>query len=348
MTISPYLLELLSCPRDGQLLSESGSHLNCKAGHKYPIVSGVPVMLLNDVPQTVWMAEASIRDAKSGPRGGARDEYYLDTLGISEDERVRLRQHMMKSDSCVDPVVSHLILATNGNAYRHLIGKLREYPIPEMRLPPGDGRALLDVGCSWGRWCVAAGRKGYLPIGIDPSLGVVLSAKRVVAQLGIDAQFIVGDARFLPFRHDSFDSVFSYGVLQHLSRDSAARAAAEMGRVLKPSGRSLVQMPTVLGLRCLYQQARRRFREAIEFEVRYWTVPALRRLFAAQVGPTSVSVDCFFGIGLQASDLRLMPFTHRLAIQASELLRKVSLIFPSVCYVADSVYLSSVKECPTR
>lgn len=344
MTINPYLLKLLACPRDRQALSETGMHLKCKAGHHYPVVGNVPVLLLNDVPQTVWMAGASIRDAESGPRGGARDEYYLDTLGISEDERVRLRQHLMKPDSCVDPVVSHLILATNGNAYRHLIGKLREYPIPEIRLPPGDGRTLLDVGCSWGRWSIAAGRRGYMPIGIDPSLGAVLTAKRVAAELGIDAQFIVGDARFLPFRHDSFDTVFSYGVLQHLSRDTAARAAAEMGRVLKPSGSSLVQMPTVLGIRCLYQQARRRFREATDFEVRYWTLPALQRLFAAQVGPTSVSVDCFFGIGLQASDLRFMPLTHRLAIRASELLRKVSLMFPGICYVADSVYLSSVKE----
>ena len=31
--------------------------------------------------------------------------------------------------------------------------------------------------------------------------------------------FVVGDARFLPFRSGSFDYVWSYSVLQHFSRE---------------------------------------------------------------------------------------------------------------------------------
>lgn len=346
MSINPRLLDILVCPQDGQGLSVSGGSLVCAAGHQYPVVGDVPIFLLDNVPQTLWVADASLQEARGEPQRGAEDRYYLGTLGISEDERSRLRELLARSDNRIDPVVAFLVGATNGIAYQHLIGKLPDYPIPELRLPPGHGRILLDVGCNWGRWCMAAARKGYLPIGIDPSLGAVLAAKRVAAQLGLDAEFVVGDARFLPFRGESIDTVFSYSVLQHLSREDVANAVNEMGRVLRRGGKSLVQMPTVLGLRCLYHQARRRFREAREFEVRYWSVPALRHLFAERVGPVSVSVDCFFGIGLQAADLRLMPLSHRVVIRASEMLRKVSRVLPGLCYVADSVYLESVRANP--
>ena len=99
----------------------------------------------------------------------------------------------------IDPVVAYLIAATNGLMYRHLIGRLESYPIPDIDLPPGEGRTLLDVGCSWGRWSLAAARLGYTVIGIDPSLGAVMAARRVARQLNLAATFLVGDARHLPF-----------------------------------------------------------------------------------------------------------------------------------------------------
>ena len=43
-------------------------------------------------------------------------------------------------------------------------------------LPRGP---LLDIGCSWGRWSLAAARKGYSVVGIDPSLGAVMAARRI-------------------------------------------------------------------------------------------------------------------------------------------------------------------------
>ena len=79
--------------------------------------------------------------------------------------------------------------ATNGILYKDAIGKLDHYPIPVLRMPPGAGRRLLDIGCNWGRWSIAAARLGYRPIGIDPSLGAVLAAKRVSEKLGLDVQF---------------------------------------------------------------------------------------------------------------------------------------------------------------
>lgn len=342
MAVDPTLLKLLACPRHGTPLSESGATLRCEAGHEYPVVQDVPV-LLDDGPKTLWVAEASLQRARRRDPEAAQDPYYIDTLGISENETVPLKNQLRASNGKIDPLVSFLVGATNGIAYKHLVGKLQEYPIPELRLPPADGKFLLDIGCNWGRWCMAAARLGYMPIGIDPSLGAVLAARRVAVQLGLKARFVVGDARFLPFLTGSMDVIFSYSVIQHFSRADATSTIREVGRVLRVNGRSLIQMPTVLGLRCLYHQARRKFREAHEFEVRYWGVPALRRLFAEHVGRTTFSVDCFFGIGLQAADLQWMPPLHRAAIRASELLRRTSRMVPQLCYVADSVYVESTK-----
>lgn len=337
------LLELLVCPRHGTRFFEAGSSLHCEEGHHYPIVDDVPV-LLDSGPQTLWVAERSLKEASCPGQGAAEDPYFLDTIGISERERNELKERVRRpSGGPVDPCVSFLIGATNGIAYKNLIGKLTEYPIPELRLPPANGELFLDIGCNWGRWCIAAARLGYVPIGIDPSLGAVFAARRVAAQLGLNAKFIVGDARLLPFRKGSMDAVFSYSVLQHFSNDDAISTAREIGRVLRTNGRSLIQMPTVLGVRCMYHQARRWWRKPRNFEVRYWTVPALREMFTEYVGPTTFSVDCFFGIGLQAADLVFMPCLVKVAIRTSEVLRKISRRLRWLCYVADSIYVESFK-----
>ncbi|MCX7140565.1 MAG: class I SAM-dependent methyltransferase [Proteobacteria bacterium] len=249
-----------------------------------------------------------------------------------------------KEQSGVDPVVSYLIGATNGIAYKRLRGCLEAYPIPTIRLPKSNGGLLLDVGCSWGRWSIAAAQKGYRVIGIDPSLGAVMAARRVAHQLGVDVDVVVGDARFLPFLSNLFDDVFSYSVIQHFSRSDAALAVGEVGRVLKPDGISVIQMPTQYGIRCLQHQIKRGFRDGIGFDVRYWSIPDLKRLFSSKIGLTAFSVDCYFGIGLQYSDIKLMPIWLQVIVAMSELVRYLSLIFRPLVWLADSVYVRSVKR----
>jgi hypothetical protein len=128
-----------------------------------------------------------------------------------------------------------------------------------------------------------------------------------------------------------------------LSRTEAAQAVAEMGRVLKPGGTAKVQMPTRFGMRCLYHQARRAFREGAGFEVRYWTLPALRSLFTRCVGETGFAVDCYFGIGLQKSDQAWMTPKLKLIVRASERLKAASRYAPQLVWLADSVFAVSVK-----
>jgi SAM-dependent methyltransferase/uncharacterized protein YbaR (Trm112 family) len=341
-TIDPWWLANLVCPRDHRVLTHSGDHLVC-GDHRYPIVEGVPVMLLDEVPHTLDIAGRSL-EAAAGVRASS---LYLDTLSLSDEEKQGIIA-LAASGGPIDPVVAYLVAATNGLMYKHLIGHLDRYPIPHLPLPPGQGRRLLDIGCSWGRWSMAAAAAGYEAIGIDPSLGAVLAARRAAAQLGLSSRYVVGDARHLPFAAGAVDTVYSYSVIQHFSRSDATRSVAEVGRVLRPGGHATVQMPTRYGLRCLYHQARRGFREGRGFEVRYWTGRELRQLFDRRVGPTQLEADCYFGIGLQAADATLLTPSLRRILQASEWVKARSQRWPVLVGIADSVLVRSVKAARAR
>lgn len=340
--IESWYIENLSCPVDHQPLTFSGGCLRCPTSHAYPVVDGIPVMLVSGASQTIDIATASLKRAESSELDARAPELYLESLGISEDEKTGVIE-LAKRGSAIDPVVAHLVAATNGLMYRHLIGSLDRYPLPELPLRDGGGRSLLDVGCSWGRWTLAASRRGYQAVGIDPSLGAVMAARRVARQLGANVRYVVGDARYLPFADGKFDCVYSYSVLQHLSRADASSAVAEIGRVLAPGGVAKVQMPTAFGIRCLVHQLRRGFREGRGFEVRYWSLPALRRLFGARIGASQIEVDCYFGIGLQRSDAALMTPSLQRILSASERLKRASHHFRPLVWIADSVFVEAAR-----
>ncbi len=338
--VDPWILAHVVCPRDKLKVTLKGPGLVCREGHRYPVVDGVPVMLLDDVPQTMDLATASWHRATGRSAGDPRaPELYLESLGISEAEKNGIAAHRDEPPRPIDWVVSFLVAATSGCSYRHLVGKLTSYPIPSLPLENAHGQLFLDLGCNWGRWCLAAARLGYEAIGIDPSLGAIMAAKRVSRQLGLSARYLVGDARYLPFPAGSIDTVFSYSVLQHFPVGDACRVIRQLASVLRPGGTCLVQMPNRLGLRSLYHQARRGFREPKGFEVRYWSIRALRRLFSDVIGPTSIEADCFFGLGLQSCDQDLMPSHLRLVIGASTLLRQASDHVAILRQVADSVFV---------
>ena len=334
-----WLGENLACPRTGEPLTRSGDVLRSPGGAEYPVVEGVPVLLRDDVPQTIGLAHASLTAARDALAGRRPDDWFLSTVGVSDEERALAQRLRAENGAVVDPVVAVLISATNGILYRDLIGKVAEFPMPGLRLPPGEGRRLLDIGCSWGRWSVAAARKGYRPVGLDPSLGAVLAAKRMCARLGVAADFVVGDARYLPFRAGAFDNVFSYSVIQHFSKADARQTLGEVARVLRPGGECLIQMPNALGVRSAYHQVRRGFSEGRDFEVRYWRPGELVRAFTEAVGPAELSVDCYFGLGLQPSDAPLMGLWRRRLIALSEWLRRRAATCTPLRQLADSVYL---------
>jgi hypothetical protein len=96
-------------------------------------------------------------------------------------------------------------------------------------------------------------------------------------------------------------------------------------------------------LRCLVHQARRGFREATGFEVRYWSLPALQRLFDQRIGRSRVEVDCYFGIGLQRADEALMTPQLKRILSASEWLKDASRRVTALRWFADSVFVEAAR-----
>lgn len=228
--------------------------------------------------------------------------------------------------------------------YLPLVDRLTEYPIPAIGLKPGHERTLLDLGCNWGRWSIAAARAGYRVAGIDPSLPAIQAAYDVAKQLGVQADFVVGDARFLPFAADTFDTVYSYSVLQHFSKSDVRQTLAECARVLNADGFSLIQMANAFGLRSLFHQARRRFREPKLFQVRYWTPRELEDTFSSIIGPSTASIDGFLTLNAQPHEAHLLPARYRGVVRVSEVLRSIGHFFPPLRNLADSLYVESRKR----
>ena len=96
---------------------------------------------------------------------------------------------------------------------------------------PVDGGRVLEIGCGRGAGVgILIERFGAAHVcAIDLDLRRLPRARRP------GASFVAGAAERLPFPNRSFDAVFDFGVLHHVSDWQAA--VAEIARVLKPSGR---------------------------------------------------------------------------------------------------------------
>ena len=77
---STSFLGSLRCPRDHNPLERTGLYLKCKQEHEYPIVDGIPVLLLHDRQQTIQIAEASLAAASESRGVSHRKTRYLPQL----------------------------------------------------------------------------------------------------------------------------------------------------------------------------------------------------------------------------------------------------------------------------
>ncbi len=108
------------------------------------------------------------------------------------------------------------------------------------RFDRAKGKDLLEVGVGAGTDFVNWVRHGARGQGVDLTpRGVELTRERLALE-GLHADVRIADAERLPFADDSFDIVYSYGVLHH-SPDTA-RAIGEVRRVLRPGGTALIMI----------------------------------------------------------------------------------------------------------
>jgi SAM-dependent methyltransferase len=288
--------------------------------HRYPIVSGIPCLI-----------PPSVKPTHAG---------YVRRL----NENLRLRSEAFDvSDPAICSFVKGAIVGTGGNLFR---GARLNCAYPIAKFPGGFlGDPVLDIGCSWGRWTIGGAQAGHRMIGVDIRLQALLCAQALSRKLVPDRipSFVLADARMLPFATETVAAAFSYGVLQHFSKENMIRSLAEIRRVLRVGGRSLIQMPNRKAFRSLMNLARRGFSEGSEFDVRYYSISELLQLFEKHIGRSDWCVDCFLGLNVHAGDRKFVRSSRRLIIDIAGALYRASEAFPLLRRYADSVFVSSVK-----
>jgi SAM-dependent methyltransferase len=98
-----------------------------------------------------------------------------------------------------------------------------------------SGKAVLEVGCGMGTHAAMIAQAGARLTAIDITERAVESTRRRFELFGLSGRIRRGDAEDLPFEDDTFDMVWSWGVIHH-SR-STERCLREITRVLRPGGR---------------------------------------------------------------------------------------------------------------
>src|SRR5712691_2093268 len=95
------------------------------------------------------------------------------------------------------------------------------------------GKLVLDVGCGMGRFSEVASRWGATVVGIDLTSAVDAAYGNLMDRSNV--HLAQADIFKLPFRDETFDYIFSIGVLHHTPDTRAA--FAQLPRLLMPGGR---------------------------------------------------------------------------------------------------------------
>jgi ubiquinone/menaquinone biosynthesis C-methylase UbiE len=102
------------------------------------------------------------------------------------------------------------------------------------------GKMVLEIGCGVGTDLSQFARNGATVTGVDLTPKGIELAKKRFKVMGLRGTLLVADAEDLPFPDNSFDMVYSFGVLHHTP--DTQKAINEAHRVLKPRGRAVIML----------------------------------------------------------------------------------------------------------
>lgn len=103
-----------------------------------------------------------------------------------------------------------------------------------------NAKQVLDYGCGTGSNSIRLVSYGANVVGIDISSLRIAKAKQAAEKMGLEVQFVEGDAECTNFEDNTFDIVTGGAILHHLNMDSAAK---EIHRILKPEGKAVFIEP---------------------------------------------------------------------------------------------------------
>jgi glycosyltransferase involved in cell wall biosynthesis/ubiquinone/menaquinone biosynthesis C-methylase UbiE len=141
-----------------------------------------------------------------------------------------------------DPCGSHYITGTPrytldwfNKVEDHRYGEYGPWMPDVMEFARHGGEDVLEIGGGMGTDLAQFARHGARVTDVDLSVGHLRLARENFALRGLAGRFVHQDAETLPFPDDSFDLVYSNGVLHHTPNTS--QVIAEIFRVLRPGGK---------------------------------------------------------------------------------------------------------------
>jgi SAM-dependent methyltransferase len=102
------------------------------------------------------------------------------------------------------------------------------------------GLKVLEIGCGLGTDGAQFAEAGADYTGVDLTEAAVELARKRFELFNLPGKFQTADAENLDFANDSFDLVYSHGVLHHTPE--TLKAVQEIHRVLRPGGRAVVML----------------------------------------------------------------------------------------------------------
>ena len=102
------------------------------------------------------------------------------------------------------------------------------------------GSKVLEIGCGLGTDGAQFAKAGADYTGVDLTEAAVELARRRFELFDLPGKFQTADAENLDFADESFDLVYSHGVLHHTP--DTAKSIREIYRVLRPGGRAIVML----------------------------------------------------------------------------------------------------------
>ena len=153
----------------------------------------------------------------------AREQWGQDPCGSNHG-----REHEFGSREFFDQVERHRY-----SEYAPWMPRLMEFD--QFR----DAR-LLEVGCGMGTDLLQFARGGARCVGIDLTPRSIEISRHRFRLYGAGGDFMISDGERLPFHDESFDVVYSNGVLHHTP--DTAGAIREVHRVLRPGGVAKVML----------------------------------------------------------------------------------------------------------
>jgi len=102
------------------------------------------------------------------------------------------------------------------------------------------GAKLLEIGCGMGDDSAQWAKRGLQVTALDLTEPAIECTKQRFDKCGLNGKFVQGNGENLDFPDNTFDIVFSFGVLHH--SPNTYKTIQEVHRVLKPGGLAIVML----------------------------------------------------------------------------------------------------------